>query len=544
MTVTTNYTVTGNGITGTTADAVQALVSADGIQSFAASQALTPSAALMSLADYETQWSAPRMRALTLPNPYPAEANAPVHPSLVSFPARWNGYLYWLAYTPYPGAAAAFENPCVVASNDLITWVSPAPNPLVPYPGGTSYNADTHLFMSADSATMYLAFRERGVSAENRLKIMHTMDGVSWSAPVTILTGAVGTLDFGSPSIWWNGTGWTMISGNLDAASPWPLQRRVSDTADVYGAWGSPTTVTMAPLAGRAWWHTCMVSVGGGHIIGIAQDNSGSPGGSGNLYYVESADDGLTFVVLGIVGTQGGKYRSAIYPRQRDRTMMLDVLIGALAGTITHAEAAPGRIASRNALTAELAAALAAGAALPGGVLFADTATRADSTTTPNPASCGLSYTVSSGTWGVSTNRLYPVATGRLLFAAGTPNHEISARMLDMTTSIQQWVIARAVDGSNYYRVGVVSPTASGAQTLAVQDILAGSIQSTTTVGNISRGDVLSVRSAGATLMVRVNGQCVAEILATRHPTGASVGLQANAGANTFFDDVVVSAAT
>jgi hypothetical protein len=493
------------------------------------------------LADRRTQWPASLRRAITLPNPYTGLSNAPVHPSLVSFTTPWNGYSFWVAYTPYPGSDSQYENPCVAASNDLITWVSPATNPLVAHPGGTVYNADTHLFMSSDGLTMYLAFRERGTAATNRLKIMHTTNGRTWSAPVTVLTGDVGTLDFGSPSIWWNGTGWTMVSHNLDDSSPWPLQRRVSSTSDIYGAWGSPTTVTMTPPAGRAWWHSCMVRVASNHVIGLAQDNSGSPGASGNLYYVESGDDGASFVVLGAVSTAGGKYRSALAARSGNPEPILDLLIGELSGTITHAEAYPGAIAAREAFSDYVSSCLVAGAALPPFVVFTDTATRADSASTPNPASCGLSYTVSSGTWGISTNRLYPVANGRLLYATGSTNHKITVRMLDMTTSVQQWVICRAVDGSNYYRVGVVSPTSSGAQTLAIQDIVSGSVQSTTTIGNITRGDYLTVQAAGAMILVSVNGQLVAETVAARFPSGASVGIQANTGANTFFDDVVIS---
>lgn len=536
-----------NPVTGKQEDlnapALQALVSGAGISLFAAAQAFTESPARLVLADYETQWPASRRRTLTLPNPYPAQVNEPVHPSLLSFSAPWNGYLFWVAFTPYPGADSQYENPSVVASNDMISWVEPAANPLVDHPGGTRYNADSHLFMSPDNATMYLMFRERGVSAENRLKIMHTTDGRNWSAPVTVLSGAVGTLDFGSPSIWWNGTGWTMISGNLDAASPWPLQRRVSATSDVYGAWGAPTTVTMAPLAGRAWWHTCMVHVGGGHVIGLAQDNAGTAGSSGDLYYVESGDDGLTFAVHRRVSLAGGKYRSAIYPRQRDADIVLDVLIGELPGSITHVEAFPGVIEARSRFSGEVSAALTAGAALPPFVVLTDTCNRADSTSTANPTSSGLSYTVSSGTWGISANRLYPVASGRLLFPTGAVNHQITARMLDMTAGIQQWLICRAVDGTNYYRAGVISPTASGAQVLALQDVVAGVIQNTTIIGNIVRGDFLTLQSAGAVILVRVNGQTVAKMLATRFSTGASVGLQANAGANTFFDDIVVSTA-
>ena len=51
--------------------------------------------------------------------------NQPTHPSVVDMGGEWNGFRYWMAYSPYPNANGAEENPCVCASNDMIHWTTP-----------------------------------------------------------------------------------------------------------------------------------------------------------------------------------------------------------------------------------------------------------------------------------------------------------------------------------------------------------------------------------------------------------------------------------
>lgn len=474
--------------------------------------------------------------AITLPNPYSEQSNAPVHPSLLFFPTGWNGYRYWVAYTPYPGSVSDYENPCVAASNDLVGWVSPAPNPLVPKPTGTAYNADTHLVMSPDGETMYLLFRERGVAAKNNLKIMHTTDGVRWTSPVTVLTGDVGTTDFASPSAWWNGSAWVIVSHNADAVSPWPLQRRVSDTADIYGSYGSPTTVTPTPVAGRAFWHSFFVRLSSGQVCGILQDNSGTAGSTGDLYWAQSYDDGVTWQRGEQIDLPSGKYRSTFAVRGDE----VDLLIGTLT-SISLVRAKRGMIAQKDAYFYGQAALIASASNLPTNGVWADSFVRGDSAASLGTASSGGTYTASSGTWGISTNRAYPVTSGRVLAQINVPNHRVSVQFKDMTTGIQQWVIARAVDGSNYWRLGSTSPTASGYQTAALQEIVGGSIQTTYTVGNYSRGDTLAIECSGTTIKCLVNGVVTYELQSSLHMAGTQIGMQANAGANTFMKNLTAT---
>lgn len=51
--------------------------------------------------------------------------NQPTHPSIIDMGQKWNGFRYWMAYSPYPDANGAEENPCVCVSNDMYHWSTP-----------------------------------------------------------------------------------------------------------------------------------------------------------------------------------------------------------------------------------------------------------------------------------------------------------------------------------------------------------------------------------------------------------------------------------
>ena len=83
------------------------------------------------------------------------------HPSVVQFDTAWNGYRYWMAYTPYPHQNASREDPCVAVSNDGIRWEVPTSitNPLDIKGGGSSYNSDTHIFYREDLDQLEIWYR-------------------------------------------------------------------------------------------------------------------------------------------------------------------------------------------------------------------------------------------------------------------------------------------------------------------------------------------------------------------------------------------------
>ena len=77
------------------------------------------------------------------------------HPKVLKFDDKWNGYKYWMSYTPYPKADDSKENPHIVASNNLIDWETPKGliNPLDErYNDGEpeQYDSDAHLVYNKD----------------------------------------------------------------------------------------------------------------------------------------------------------------------------------------------------------------------------------------------------------------------------------------------------------------------------------------------------------------------------------------------------------
>ncbi len=137
----------------------------------------------------------------------PYNDNQGYHPKVISFPKKWHGYKYWMAYTPYPLADASKENPVINVSNDRINWIEPEgiENPLyVPTEKSNKiYNSDTHLLYNRDDDTLELFWRF--VDDEHNKVIIYRMiskDGVHWDDKEIFLESKNRKkLDYVSPAI-------------------------------------------------------------------------------------------------------------------------------------------------------------------------------------------------------------------------------------------------------------------------------------------------------------------------------------------------------
>ncbi|MFW7433114.1 hypothetical protein [Vagococcus carniphilus] len=124
---------------------------------------------------------------LVLPTAYDTIENT--HPSVISFPEKWNGYKYWMAITAYPQGKAVYENPHIFKSNDLLEWIPDEQNPL-DEPKSEKFNGEVPLQYDSDTNIIYN-------KEENRLEMfwryvddikgdvivyrMTTKDGVTWT---------------------------------------------------------------------------------------------------------------------------------------------------------------------------------------------------------------------------------------------------------------------------------------------------------------------------------------------------------------------------
>lgn len=122
------------------------------------------------------------------------------HPDVVLFDEPWNGYRYWMAYTPYPDAAR--ENPHIAASNNGVDWEEPAgiTNPIVTLSevqaDGYTYNSDTDLVITPDNK-LRCYYRLVGTA----IFYKESADGVSWGAAVETNLSSTESANLMSPAI-------------------------------------------------------------------------------------------------------------------------------------------------------------------------------------------------------------------------------------------------------------------------------------------------------------------------------------------------------
>jgi hypothetical protein len=137
--------------------------------------------------------------------------NQMTHPKVLYFPSSWNGFKYWMAYTPLPYYDETKENPCLVVSNDMINWQLVNENlhtGIVDIPGANDYNSDVDLVYRPDTNTLEVWYR--GVieaSAQETIYRRTTQDGVTFTAREVMAGSSNGNiLNFLSPAIIWDDT--------------------------------------------------------------------------------------------------------------------------------------------------------------------------------------------------------------------------------------------------------------------------------------------------------------------------------------------------
>lgn len=187
--------------------------------------------------------------ALTPPVPSPV-ADDVYHPDVIDFQTShgipaWNGYRYWMAFTPYPSEPD--ENPCIVASHDGDTWVVPTglTNPIDPFPG-MEYNSDTDLVYH--NGLLYCTYRQGGAG---RLRYRTSADGVNWSPEVVI--GIIGSELTLSPAYVKVGPLWRMWYLESNGT----LKHVAAPSID--GPWTAPRTCSVEMLPGFTAWHVDII---------------------------------------------------------------------------------------------------------------------------------------------------------------------------------------------------------------------------------------------------------------------------------------------
>ena len=217
--------------------------------------------------------------------PTPDETGCALHPDVVDFERAWNGYRYWMVYTPYYGNNFRIENPCVVASNDGVIWVVPsgASNPLFPAPENVNeWNSDPDLNYDPVTGELILVWRGGDLWPH----ISRSSDGVNWSEPATaILPGVAVTDEVASPSLVKVGNVWYLWGVTHPSRV---LTRWQADAPE--GPWSDPVVCSGF---GPNLWHLNVIRAGQRYLMIAHEGWTAETGGS--TTYAASSLEGVSW---------------------------------------------------------------------------------------------------------------------------------------------------------------------------------------------------------------------------------------------------------
>ena len=213
------------------------------------------------------------------------------HPKILRFNPQWNGYYYWMAFTPYPNGNQAKENPHILASNNMLKWVEPKGyrNPLEPQPEGTpdkQYNSDTHLVFRKDLDRLECWWRY--VNDDTGKVIIyrkHTTDGVNWSEKEEMINWVRKEHDCLSPALIWEDNMYKMWHVDVGYVvkymesvdgKVWNNKRQLNITYD------KPNMKN---------WHLDVIKTNKGYEMLLSSFENGQNRNDMDLYYTKSSDN-------------------------------------------------------------------------------------------------------------------------------------------------------------------------------------------------------------------------------------------------------------
>lgn len=206
-----------------------------------------------------------------------------IHPKVLYFPDKWNGWKYWIAYTPYPGGQTMYENPCLSCSNDGINWVDPSPtiNPLYQVPAD-GYNSDTHIvYNGAELEVWWRTFSTDNSSKYYRRK---SSDGLIWQVAEEMFSSVTYGKDMISPAIifedgkykLWAISGAQIKYNESTNGKNW----NILDEKTCVTNWGNITP-----------WHIDVIHTSNGYEAVVQGYTTGGDNNHANLYYISSIDN-------------------------------------------------------------------------------------------------------------------------------------------------------------------------------------------------------------------------------------------------------------
>ena len=218
--------------------------------------------------------------------------NQSYHPKVLSFDTKWNGYKYWMSYTPYPKGDDLKENPCIAVSNDLIHWSTPTGlvNPLddpLDKEKAEVYNSDAHLVYNNDKNELELYWRYTNNKGETKISKLYrrtSKDGINWSNKELVFTAENrDKADIISPAIIYeNGTYkmWYVVTSGI-----------VSYVESKDGLkWNNEKNIDIKYETNLQTWHLDVIKTNKGYEMIVVAFTKWEKRNDMSLYYCKSID--------------------------------------------------------------------------------------------------------------------------------------------------------------------------------------------------------------------------------------------------------------
>lgn len=247
--------------------------------------------------------SAPWHRSTACDIPTYDGYNQTLHPSVVDFGGKWNGYRWWMMHTPYPvgtglsdGAPDTHENPSLVASNDCVTWTPIGTQPLVPRPTPDTghFNSDNEMVFNPEQVRLELWYRSN-YPTEN-LWHMHSANGTTWStrASQSAPPGDTKIGMFAPCVIRYSATEWRMWDRYDKTDGNHGYLRRSVSTNGPEGPWSTPvdcTSIGATTAESLNVWHAGITRKASTNTLyALAHCN-----GTDSIHAATSTDGGLSW---------------------------------------------------------------------------------------------------------------------------------------------------------------------------------------------------------------------------------------------------------
>ncbi|WP_228457378.1 hypothetical protein [Chryseobacterium indologenes] len=314
------------------------------------------------------------------------------HPDVQYFPNGFNGYKYWMVFTPYNGAVGAnvdskrYENPTVVVSNDGLTWRPPAgiSNPIQRTPTNTEstpenanepiqgfwsdvdwmYENGKFLLYYRGSFMKAKALKARGAKSQNNFKKLTktpqraivrqtSTDGISWTPLEVAYTSnaphSPNNNHILSPSFVYTGKNYVSyevennISPNFPGNDASYIIMRTSDNGLDFSNFKKSKVVN---FMNKPWtdidpvyapWHIQAAYVDGYYFLCIAAGNVRKF--TSEALFLAVSKDGINFKTFPKAMVEKNVYRSSVFPMTTtSEAINFGAVVGFKNGVFTYRE--------------------------------------------------------------------------------------------------------------------------------------------------------------------------------------------------------------